>query len=227
MHDYLVKLGDAQQEAAISDGGNSGKIILDLCGGSGSWSRWYARRGYDVRLITKPYYDIMEYHPPVEVHGILCDPPVCDMTPRDVTADKRRREWESGISVIRACMRVIEETVCKWWCIQNPSGNLRQYLGKPLETFQPWEYGDPWTRKTDLYGRFKMPVRFYKRWEDVPARIPELYIRKGREIPSFCLQKKEAIAYIPGLQWFEPATDAEFRGLTPPGFANAFTLWNP
>lgn len=33
---------------------NSNKIILDLCGGTGAWSRPYKEAGYDVRLITLP-----------------------------------------------------------------------------------------------------------------------------------------------------------------------------
>lgn len=33
---------------------NENKIILDLCGGTGSWSRPYKEAGYDVRLITLP-----------------------------------------------------------------------------------------------------------------------------------------------------------------------------
>ena len=39
------------------------KIILDLCGGSGSWSRAYQAAGYDVRLITLPDYDVLDYEP--------------------------------------------------------------------------------------------------------------------------------------------------------------------
>ena len=31
-----------------------GKIILDLCGGTGSWSKPYRDAGYDVRVITLP-----------------------------------------------------------------------------------------------------------------------------------------------------------------------------
>ena len=38
--------------------GNSGKIILDLCGGSGAWSRPYKEAGYDVRVVTLPIYDV-------------------------------------------------------------------------------------------------------------------------------------------------------------------------
>lgn len=37
---------------------NSKKIILDLCGGTGSWSRPYREAGYDVCLITLPDYDV-------------------------------------------------------------------------------------------------------------------------------------------------------------------------
>lgn len=39
------------------------KIILDLCGGSGSWSKPYKDAGYDVRLITLPEIDVKDYNP--------------------------------------------------------------------------------------------------------------------------------------------------------------------
>lgn len=44
---------------------NSKKIILDLCGGTGSWSKPYKEAGYDVRLITLPEYDVLSYEPPI------------------------------------------------------------------------------------------------------------------------------------------------------------------
>ena len=38
------------------------KIIIDLCGGTGSWSKPYADRGgqYEVKVITLPQYDVFE-----------------------------------------------------------------------------------------------------------------------------------------------------------------------
>jgi ubiquinone/menaquinone biosynthesis C-methylase UbiE len=30
---------------------NENKIILDLCGGTGSWSKPYSDNGYDVRIV--------------------------------------------------------------------------------------------------------------------------------------------------------------------------------
>lgn len=34
------------------------KIILDLCGGTGSWSRPYVEAGYNVIVATMPHYDV-------------------------------------------------------------------------------------------------------------------------------------------------------------------------
>ena len=33
----------------------------------------------------------------------------------------------------------------------------RLILGKPAFTFQPWWFGDLWTKETDLWGYFKIP----------------------------------------------------------------------
>ena len=45
---------------------NSEKIILDLCGGTGAWSRPYKEAGYNVRLVTLPDNDVRTYEPPEE-----------------------------------------------------------------------------------------------------------------------------------------------------------------
>ena len=53
---------------------NSKKIILDLCGGTGAWSKPYRDAGYDVRVITLPDHDVLTYIPPENVYGILAAP---------------------------------------------------------------------------------------------------------------------------------------------------------
>ena len=45
------------------------KIILDLCGGTGSWSKPYKENGYDVRVITLPEHDVRTFEPPKNVYG--------------------------------------------------------------------------------------------------------------------------------------------------------------
>lgn len=55
---------------------NQDKIILDLCGGTGSWSKPYRDAGYDVQVITLPEYDVLTYQSPENIYGILAAPPM-------------------------------------------------------------------------------------------------------------------------------------------------------
>lgn len=199
----------------------AGKIILDLCGGSGSWSKPYQEAGYDVRVITLPDYDVMAYDPPDNVHGILAAPPCTEFSILNCKAEPRERKPQEGLKVVMACIRIIEKCRPAWWAMENPVGYLREYMGQPILTFQPWEYGDPWTKRTDLWGTFQPPPKLYTRWEDVPEKLP-LYTRPGRKKPNFAYLHKAALAAIPQLAFASPQTDADFRAITPPGFAKAF-----
>jgi hypothetical protein len=47
-----------------------------------------------------------------------------------------------------------------WDALENPPGRharLMPELGPPSWQFQPWEYGDPWTKQTYIWGRAKRP----------------------------------------------------------------------
>lgn len=203
-----------------------GMIILDLCGGSGSWSRPYKEHGYDVRLITLPEYDVLCYNPPKNVHGILAAPPCTDFSRLNSKAEPRVRNPERGLEIVRACMKIIETARPKWWALENPVGYLRKHIGKGNLQFQPWEYGDPWTKYTEIWGNFTTPEKKYKHWEDVPNKLP-LYIRPGRSKPNYAYLHKSSLKHIPQLQWANPSTDADFRAITPPSFAEAFYKENP
>lgn len=76
---------------------NSDKVILDLCGGTGAWSRPYLDAGYDVRVITIPKYAVRTYTPPENVYGVLCAPP-CTMFSMARTVAKTPRDLQ-GASV--------------------------------------------------------------------------------------------------------------------------------
>lgn len=202
------------------------KIILDLCGGTGSWSRFYKAAGYDVRLVTLPDQDVLTYDPPEYVWGILAAPPCTEFSILNCKAEPRERKPEEGMKIVGACLRIIDQCQPVWWALENPAGYLRKYLGHPKMTFQPWNYGDPWTKRTDLWGNFDFPVKTYLNWDQVPNKLP-LYTRPGRDKPNFAYLHKSAWKDIPQLSYHEPQTDAEFRAMTPPGFAKAFFERNP
>lgn len=195
-------------------------VILDLCGGTGSWSLPYKEAGYDVRVVTLPEYDVRTFNPPENVYGILAAPPCTEFSVLNCRAEPRQRDEVSGMEIVNACLRIIKQCNPIFWALENPRGYLRKYLGIPPLTFQPWYYGDPWTKATDIWGNFRPPQRIYQNWDDVP-KLP-LYTRPGRGKPNFAFLHKSAWEEIPQLHFHKPETDAEFRAMTPPGFAKAF-----
>lgn len=140
---------------------NSEKIILDLCGGTGAWSKPYKEANYDVRLITLPEYDVQLYKSPNNVYGILAAPPCTAF------AVSGARWWGvkgdnaliKGLNIVDACMRIILITNPHFWCLENPVGRLKRYIGNYKLIFNPCDYGDAYTKKTCLWGEFNIPVK--------------------------------------------------------------------
>ena len=137
------------------------KIILDLCGGTGAWSKPYKEAGYDVRNITLPDYDVRAYEPSENVYGILAAPPCQHFSVSGAHAWKKKgiSALLDGLSIVDACMRIILISKPKFWALENPVGRLIHYIGKPKMYFNPWEYGDPYTKKTLLWGEFNAPTK--------------------------------------------------------------------
>jgi len=195
------------------------KIILDLCGGTGSWSKPYKDAGYDVRLITLPNNDVRTYEPPKDVYGILAAPPCTEFS--IAKNHKLKRDLDAGMEIVNACLSIIKKCDPVFWAIENPVGLLRFFLWKPNYTFQPWEFGDGWCKRTLLWGKFNNPIKKVKRWEDCP-KIEGLYIRPGRGKPSIAFNHKNHARFIRQFDGYEITDDAMFRAITPPGFAKAF-----
>ena len=208
------------------------KIILDLCGGTGSWSRPYREAGYDVRLITFPDFNVLIYEPTENVHGILAAPPCTEFSQlnREKFNNKQlfleidKYKNTPSLDILAACLRIIDKCNPVFYAIENPCGSMRKYMGKPQLSFQPYQYGDGWTKKTDVWGKFNIPKPKHT-WETCPKL--NLYVRPGRKKPSMAFLHKSAKSFIPQLAEFEPETDAALRAITPPGFARAFFEANP
>ena len=195
-----------------------GKIILGLCGGTGSWSKPYREAGYDVRLVTLPENNVLTYEPPENVYGILAAPPCTAFSP---TGRRDKKAMDKALEIVKACQKIIDICKPKWWALENPVGYLKDYIGKPKMIFQPFEYGDGCTKKTAVWGNFNIPNRIYN-WENCPK--VNLPIRAGREKPSLPYAHKSQILVLPQLKQFKNLckTDADARAITPPGFARAF-----
>lgn len=134
----------------------SERVVLDLCGGSGAWSLPYAAAGYDVRVITLPDADVRTYVPPALVWGVLAAPPCTEFS---IAKNGRARDFVRGMEAVNACLRIVMQCSPTWWALENPTGYLGRFLGTPADVFEPCDFGDPWTKRTALWGRFSLPRR--------------------------------------------------------------------
>ena len=199
------------------------KIILHLCADTGSDSSPYdSDPDYEVIRIGSDI-GVENYHPPKNVYGVFSNPP-CTNFSSVRTKAKTPRDIEEGLRLVRECQRIISECDPVFWVIENPAtGLLKKYLGEPQFVYQPWEFGSPWSKKTALWGRFNKPEKIYSKWEEVPNKIPELYIRPGRDKPSMVYLHKSAYDLIPEFHHLpRPTSDMEMRSLCSQKFAKAF-----
>ena len=200
--------------------GVQGKIILDLCGGTGAWSKPYAGAGYDVRLVTLPDYDVRSYRPPENVYGILVAPPC---TVFAIAGNRWKRadvEMAEGLSIVNACLQIIATLKPAWWALENPVGKLIHYIGKWRYTFQPYEFGDPWTKRACIWGEHNMPRK---------TPVEPIGMWMGGT-PSGKLGIVDHPEYLPA-DWAHKLPPSKgravLRAMTPPGFAQAFFEANP
>jgi site-specific DNA-cytosine methylase len=196
------------------------KIILDLCGGTGAWSRPYKDAGYDVRVISAPVFDVRTFIPPANVYGILAAPP-CTMFSMARTVAKTPRDLRGAMEVVDACLNIIWQ--CQYngkrlgfWAIENPKGRLRWFLGKPALTFNPYDFGDAYRKPTDIWGNFntdlkKTPVEL----DPKQKKQGQLNIQHLQPIPSDYVRDPNM------------SLRAIARSITHTGFARAFFKANP
>lgn len=173
------------------------KIILDLAGGTGAFSKPYADNDdYDVRNITLPVYDLRTYVTIDNIYGILFAPP-CTVWANSGAKwwkDRTSDEIFEAIEVLMAGLRIIYHTNPVFWVIENPIGKMRKLLGTPKLIFTPSDYGDSYTKKTLLWGKFNLP------WMH---KVEAIEGSKMHLIPPGKNRK-------------------EIRSITPSGFAQAF-----
>jgi len=214
-----------------------GKIILDLCGGTGSWSKPYADSGYDVRVLTLPDFDVENWRDDAEfvellrsntVYGILAAPP-CTMfsIARNDTTAIKARDLRGGLLTVQACLDIVHECLfdpfrksensLKFWALENPaSGYLPRFLGNPPFIFDPSEYGDEHTKKTAVWGVFKEPKKTTK--AKTLSGDENNYVKS---VEKYFDQKKHLIP-----EGYREKTGLSMRtvvrSITPQGFAKAF-----
>lgn len=180
------------------------KTILSLFDLSGNWSNPYKENGYNVIQIDielgKDIFDIqLEELPPI--YGILAAPPCTDFSlsgSRFFAEKDSNGTTAESLKLVDKMLEIIEYTQPYFWCVENPMSRihkLRPELGKVQYQFDPHNHGDPWKKRTWLWGKFNKPER-----NDVEPT-------EGRLIYKVGGKSKQT---------------KQFRSVTPTGFAQAF-----
>lgn len=216
---------------------NKDKIILDLCGGTGSWAKPYKDNGYTVLTLTLPDFDVENWYLDKSfiellqsntVHGILAAPP-CTMfsiARNDKTA-LEKRNLKKGMLTVQACLDIVHECLyspyrvdrnsLKFWAMENPaSGYLKRFLGTPPFVFDPSEYGDNHTKRTALWGMFNEPKKTTKALtlkgdENNYVKSVEKYFDEKKHLIPDGYREKTGLSMR-----------TVVRSITPQGFAGAF-----
>jgi hypothetical protein len=168
----------------------------------------YLKAGYHVIIVTLPEYDVRRFAPPDGIRGVLAAPPCTEFSfAKNMHGDKCKRDFEAGMEIVNACLQIIKKAEPKWWALENPRGYLRQFLGKPVMTFDPYDFGDPWKKKTDLWGKFNPP-----KMNPVQPLNVKFSLMHSKEIYP---------------EMYGKMSRQDRRAITPPGFARAFFEANP
>ena len=216
--------------------------ILDLCGGTGAWSRPWQDAGFNVVVVTLPKYDVqwkgfgnyaMEFFRQdvhwresrtvlyEDVYGILAAPPCTEFS---VAKNGQSRDLGKVMELVQACLRIIWETQkhtkLAFWALENPRGLLRRFLGRPYYTFEQWQYGEQTVKPTDVWGWFNKPAPTVK----VKPECPTTRFPNGRANArdwGKVNYPNEYSEYMNKLDGYD-AKRAAARAITPAGFAEAF-----
>lgn len=184
--------------------------VLSLCDYTGAWSAPYREAGYDVvQVDLKHGLDVRLFEAlPFPVRGVLAAPPCQAFSNSGAqywgAKDQDGRTLDA-LALIDACLRIIVVHRPRWWAIENPVGRLSRWLGAPRMMFDPCDYGDPYTKRTCLWGEFNEPMM-------VRRVTPERVCSQG--------------SWLQRLGGASERTKM-LRSITPAGFARAFFEANP
>jgi len=227
------------------------KIILDLCGGTGSWSLPYQEAGFKVYNITWPDYDVRHRYfddkkreiwfksdskpiikvPINNVYGILAAPP-CTQFSFARTNAKVPRDLRLGMNTVIACLEII------WECQYHYTSEHQKYsplkfwaLENPYYGWLRWFLGkpaftfDPW-EFGDPYKKHTALWGYFNEPKKIHKNIDGVLTKKQIEKHKTNSQTLPKFDYMKSKNiapdWFGKLDGKARRAITPKGFAKAF-----
>lgn len=185
--------------------------ILSLFDYSGEWSRPYREAGYDVRQVDLQLGMDVRDEKPGDYHGILAAPPCTHFSVsgnQHWPAKDADGRTDEHVALVCRVLQLIYASTPRWWAIENPVGRIEKLVPELSNVqrfwFNPCDYGDPYTKKTGIWGDFTPPLPLFATCNPVePTEGSKMHL-----VP-------------PGPE------RQNIRSKTPAGFARAFFEANP
>lgn len=191
-------------------------MILSLFDYTGVWSAPYRTAGYDVLQVDIQHgSDVFDpaLDQLVHVEGILAAPPCTEFAvsgARWFEAKDRDGRTAEACRLVRRTLDLIKLHQPEWWGLENPVSRINTLfpeLGKARFTYDPCDYGLPWTKRTQVWGRFTVPD-------------------KGPVVKAEGNRAGQPNAWYSSVGGSSLATK-NFRSACVPGFADAWFVANP
>ena len=196
-------------------------VVLSLCDRTGAMVQPWLENGYrvitvDLQPAANPHpnrehivADVTEWKPPLRIGrpAIAFASPPCThlaVSGSRWMKDKGMTVGWRALAVVDACRVICVESGAPW-ALENPVGIIPSHWRDADYSFDPCDYGDPWTKKTLLWvgAGFVMPQI---------VRTTDLFSAQTRVEPT-------AKNYIYHMSPSEDRGDR--RSVTPAGFARA------
>ena len=153
-------------------------IVLSLCDYTGNMVQPWLEAGYECWIVDTRHgpgmnrdggrlvrvgADVRDWLPPRREYVIaFAFPPCTHLAVSGARWFRRKglRALAESIDIFGACVRLCEWTGAPWM-VENPVSVISSHYRKPDHTFDPCDYGDPWTKKTCLWtgGGYVMPTK--------------------------------------------------------------------
>ena len=169
---------EAWKSHARAQGGshtkNGNRVVLSLFDHTGAWSQPWEDAGYqvirfdlqddpvtgDVRAFDVGFFvEQFGDFDGAEVYAILAACPCTEFAAsgaRHFAAKDADGRTAAAVDLVRQTLRTVEYYRPAIWAIENPVGRIERLAGLPpwRLAFDPHHLGDPYTKRTQLWGRF-------------------------------------------------------------------------
>jgi hypothetical protein len=194
---------------------NADKIVLSLFDKTGEWSKPWEEAGYqvyrfdiqtdpefgDVTKFSRQFFDDMYgSFDGNDIYAILAACPCTDFASsgaRHFAAKDADGRTIESVQLVRHTLATIEHFKPSIWAIENPVGRIEKLTGLPpwRLSFNPNHLGDPYTKKTLLWGRFNADLPLAPVEPTEGSKMHMMYGGKSAETKNARSVTPEGFAY--------------------------------